>query len=103
VVDALDECSTRDPRQSESYDPRATFIARLQELLKATPHAAMMITSRPLPALQDQLKWSQIEIVAQDSDISLFLDAQIKIAPRISSYRQDDLIKSKIVANAQGM
>jgi NACHT domain len=103
VVDALDECSTIDSRQGESYNPRTTFLASLQELLKAAPNAAIMITSRPLPALQNQLQWPQIDIAAQNVDISVFLDAQIKMAPRIASYKQDDLIKNKIIANTQGM
>lgn len=102
VVDALDECPERDARRRGTYNRRANLLSSLQELLKSE-NITILITSRPLPAIQNKLEWPEIPIVAQSSDIGIYLDTQIKTVPRIAGYDQNDLIKNKIINNAQGM
>lgn len=97
IIDALDECSE---------DLRWELLERLETI---EPHVHLLITSRFLDSIDEELKlFSRMEIKAHRADIELFIDHQIKknrnlrkIVERSQALRRD--IKDTIVKTAEHM
>lgn len=97
IIDALDECSE---------ELRWELLERLETI---QPHVHLLITSRFLDSINEELKsFSRIEIKAHRADIELFIDQQIKknrnlrrITERSPALRCD--IKNTVVKTAEHM
>lgn len=97
IIDALDECSE---------ELRWELLERLETI---EPHVHLLITSRYLDSIDEELKlFSRIEIKAHRADIELFIDHQIKknrnlrkIVERSCALRCD--IKDTVVKTAEDM
>lgn len=97
IIDALDECSE---------ELRWELLERLETL---EPHVHLLITSRYLDSINEELRlFSRLEVKAHRADIELFIDHQIKknrnlrkIVERSHALRCD--IKDTVVKTAEHM
>lgn len=97
VVDALDECSDQ------------IRWGLVETLRKLEPNVRLMITSRPLESISQELvDFERLEIKANRADIELFVDQQIRsnvnlrrIIQRSPGLRHD--IKAAVRRNAEDM
>jgi hypothetical protein len=99
VVDALDECA-------ESEDDALQFMMAVRSL---GPHVKVLCTSRFSSAFEEYFSQSKrLPILAQNEDITRFLDAQIPQKYRLSRHiRADPSLRDEIVRTiiqeSQGM
>lgn len=99
IVDGLDE----------SYQEGGNGEIFLDEVMKLLPDIHLLITSRPIPSLDFDLRdAAKIEISAKEADIRKYLDSRINTNRRISSFvRKYPTLKAEIteevVKKAQGM
>lgn len=97
VVDALDECNPK---------TRSRFIEKLQEL---PTNLRLLCTSRHLGDIQEAFAdAAHLEIQASDSDVALYVEAQILQVPKLVKFckKAGDLqgtIVEKLVMKAKGM
>jgi hypothetical protein len=97
VVDAIDEY------------PEAKRWILLQHLVALEPKVNLMITSRPNIIPEASLpNLNALEIRADDNDVRRYVDAQIRMSPRLSKHVQSrpglrEEIHSKITDNVDGM
>jgi hypothetical protein len=99
VIDALDECA-------ETNGVRDDFLVALKRL---QPSVHLLVTSRPLPALEMEFeKEEHIEILASDDDIRRYIDKRIDRESRLLRQIQADpplreTIITNILSAAKGM
>jgi hypothetical protein len=75
VLDALDECSD---------EVRWGTVGRLRELSESQPKVRILILSRFLGDIGEELKeFERLEIKAHQDDIELFIDGQIQKSPNL--------------------
>lgn len=96
IIDALDECEDK-------------FRWELLDILRPLPNSRLMITSRLLPGIEEELEgFSRLDVKANKADIELFINRQIennknlkKIVSQHPAMRRD--IHVAVVKTAQDM
>ena len=81
VIDALDECDNTE-------EIRSCLVSTLCEAL---PRACFLVTSRPVPDIEDQFKnRPRLEIKATDEDIRRYVSDQILRKPNLKKHIKAD-------------
>lgn len=99
IIDALDECSTEND----------TKTLLLEEIRNLQPDISLLVTSRPMENLQDELTVSaSLQIGADDQDISSYISSRIQKEHRLKLHVLSDpnlqnIIVQTIVEGAKGM
>lgn len=99
IIDALDECSTEND----------TKTLLLEEIRNLQPNVSLLVTSRPMENLQDELTVSgSLQIGADDQDISSYISSRIQKEHRLKLHVLSDpnlqnIIVQTIVEGAKGM
>jgi hypothetical protein len=99
VIDALDECPTRNRR-------REKFVSELQRL---QPGVRLLFTSRPLRDIRAMMPSApDLEIRANNEDVVLYLEGQIQQEARLQRHIKDEPslhshIVAAIVESVEGM
>lgn len=99
VIDALDECVEVD----------GTRKAVLNALQKLEPKVNLLVTSRDMSSIQQQLgSATRLDIQASDDDIRLYIEDRISNSDRLSIYLEKDpnlrnSMNESIIRNAKGM
>ncbi|RYP26030.1 hypothetical protein DL768_011840 [Monosporascus sp. mg162] len=98
VVDALDECASKDGTRSQ-------LLAKLRDLQSNTD-MRLMVTSRPITEIENEFRsMPTLEVRASDTDVKRFVLGQIYRLPKCVQ-RDDELqdfVQNKIVEAADGI
>jgi hypothetical protein len=99
IVDALDECD----------ETRGTHRDLMAELLRLPSNTSLMITSREIPSIRDELnQFCRLEIQATEIDIRTYLERCIERESRLKGHVQADpvlgiTLLDTVVTKVQGM